>query len=184
MFLDDFANPAAYVTMFRSRRRGMNLKAFRFGFGWPRMRAQRLTEVCPGPYIWVSPGPGSVVVCLFFSTSGMSTNSNQLNVLFGRGSQIGHGVLLMSWHPILQPISAEQLGMSLLALWNRCRIGDIFVNAVASLAAEEPPTRSGGWANETDGPPESGPSDELVRFAICRGQNFAKPRGSGCRMVT
>ena len=32
MFLDDFANPAAYVRMFRSRRRGMNLKAFRFGF--------------------------------------------------------------------------------------------------------------------------------------------------------
>lgn len=58
--------PAAYVRMFRSRRRGMNLKAFRFGFGWPlRMRAQRLTEVCPGPYIWASPGPGSVVVCLF-----------------------------------------------------------------------------------------------------------------------
>lgn len=176
MFLDDFANPSC---------RWMNLKAFRFGFGWPlRMRAQRLTEVCPGPYIWVSPGPGSVVVCLFFFTSGMSTNSNQLNVLFGRGSQIGHGVLLMRWHPILQPISAEQLGMSLLARWNRCRIGDIFVNAVASLAAEEPPTRSGGWANETDGPPESRPSDELVRFAICRGQNFAKPRGSGCRMVT
>eukprot|EP00435_Cladocopium_sp_Y103_P028681 s1358_g7.t1 len=32
------------------------------------------------------------------------------------------------------------------------------LNAVASLAAEEPPTRSGGWANETT---ESRPSHEL-----------------------
>ena len=48
------------------------------------------------------------------------------------------------------------------------------MTAVASLAAEEPPTRSGGWANETDGT-ESRPSD----FPWCAKRNL--PRAELCQ---
>ena len=116
----------------------------------------------------------------------MSTNSNQLKAVFlALNLRIGHDVLLLSWQAVLQPILRPISGELGVGDITPCRIGDIFVNAVASLAAEGPPTRSGGWANETDGPiPESRPREPVKRCVAQFAEGRTWSKGSGCRMVT